>query len=338
MKNNILITGAAGFIGTNFVYHWLKNNPEDRVVGLDALTYAGIEKNLDNAKTVPKFEFIKCDINNRKQLKIILKKNGINKVVHFAAESHVDRSIKDPELFLKTNILGTYNLLNCAKEYWQENQINDHHFHHISTDEVYGDLSINESAFTENNQYLPNSPYAASKASSDHVVRAFNKTFSVKTTISNCSNNYGPFQFPEKLIPVIILNILNQKKIPIYGDGLNIRDWLHVSDHCNAIELIIKNGLNGETYNIGTNNEVTNIDLVKKICKIVDSKNIGIVNSKKLISYVNDRLGHDRRYAINSNKIKKDLGFKALKSFDESLKDTVEWYINNQKWCTDIIK
>ena len=338
MKNNILITGAAGFIGTNFIYHWLKNNPEDNIIGLDALTYAGVEKNLDLAKKSSNFKFIKCNINDNEQLPEIFNINCINKVVHFAAESHVDRSIQDPELFLKTNILGTFNLLNIAKKFWKENKIQDHHFHHISTDEVYGDLSLNDATFREKNQYLPNSPYAASKASSDHIVRAFNKTYSIKTTISNCSNNYGPFQFPEKLIPVIILNILDQKEIPIYGDGLNIRDWLHVSDHCNAIELIIKNGSDGETYNIGTNNEVTNIDLVNKICEIIDNQKIGIENSKKLISYVNDRLGHDRRYAINSSKIKKDLGFKAIKTFDESLEDTVKWYLDNKKWYTDIIK
>ncbi len=338
MVDNVLVTGAAGFIGTNFVYYWLKSNPEDNLFGLDDLTYAGIRENLDEACLEKKFKFIKGDIKNKSFLKKIFEKYKINKVIHFAAESHVDRSIINPEIFINTNIIGTFNLLEVSRNYWQDNSITNHHFHHISTDEVYGDLTINQPSFTESNQYLPNSPYAASKAASDHLVRAFNKTFSIKTTISNCSNNYGPYQFPEKLIPVIIISILKKKKIPIYGDGMQIRDWLHVSDHCRGIELIIKKGINGETYNIGTDNEIENINLVRKICDLVDKNHEESNNSNILISHVQDRLGHDRRYSVDANKISSKLGFKTIKTFDKSLEETVNWYLSNISWWKKLIK
>ena len=338
MVDNVLVTGAAGFIGTNFVYYWLKSNPEDNLFGLDDLTYAGIRENLDEACLEKNFKFIKGDIKNKSFLKKIFEKYKINKVIHFAAESHVDRSIINPEIFINTNIIGTFNLLEVSRNYWQDNSITNHHFHHISTDEVYGDLTINQPSFTESNQYLPNSPYAASKAASDHLVRAFNKTFSIKTTISNCSNNYGPYQFPEKLIPVIIISILKKKKIPIYGDGMQIRDWLHVSDHCRGIELIIKKGINGETYNIGTDNEIENINLVRKICDLVDKNHEESNNSNILISHVQDRLGHDRRYSVDANKISSKLGFKTIKTFDKSLEETVNWYLSNISWWKKLIK
>ena len=338
MSSNVLVTGAAGFIGTNFIYYWLKNNVNDNVIGLDSLTYSGIRENLREAEKNDNFKFVHCDINDSKKFASVLEDNKVSKIIHFAAESHVDRSIDDPKIFLNTNIIGTFNILNTAYKFWKKNNITNHHFHHISTDEVYGDLEINEDSFTEFNQYLPNSPYAASKASSDHMVRSFNKTYFLNTTISNCSNNYGPYQFPEKLIPVTIINILQNKIIPIYGNGKQIRDWLHVDDHCRGIDLIIKNGTYGETYNIGNNNEVTNVELVKKICKIINNEGIGIKNAESLITFVKDRPGHDKRYSINSNKIKFELDYKPSKSFNESLKETVRWYIDNSNWWKKLIK
>ena len=336
MKNNILITGAAGFIGTNFIYHWLKNNPEDNIIGLDALTYAGVEKNLDLAKKSSNFKFIKCNINDNEQLPEIFNINCINKVVHFAAESHVDRSIQDPELFLRTNILGTFNLLNNARKFWNENQIKEHHFHHISTDEVYGDLSPNESSFTEKNQYLPNSPYAASKASSDHLVYSYVRTYKIPAIITNCSNNYGPKQHPEKLIPKLIYNITNNKNLPIYGKGTNSREWLHVSDHCRALLAVFIKGKDGEFYNIGSNKNLNNIQITKMLIKI--AKKIIRLGKNVKIKYIMDRPGHDKRYALDSNKIKKQLKWKPLINLEAGLTDTFLWYLNNGNYYSSFSK
>jgi dTDP-glucose 4,6-dehydratase len=315
----ILVTGGAGFIGSNFILYWLQKYPDDFIINLDKLTYAG---NLSNLKVISEnknYMFIKGDICNRKIVdKAMI---GVETVVHFAAESHVDRSISSPSDFINTNILGTYILLDTAKK------MKVKHFHHISTDEVFGSLSLDtKSKFDEKTPYHPRSPYSASKASSDHLVRSYHETYGLNITITNCSNNYGPFQHPEKLIPLTITNILEGKKIPVYGDGKNVRDWLYVEDHCRAIDLVLKNGKIGETYCVGgLNEDISNISIIKKILKILNKDD-------SLINFIKDRPGHDRKYAVSWKKISMELGWKPLHNFDRWLIETVDWYKRNILW------
>lgn len=344
---NILVTGGAGFIGTNFIYYWLDKYPDDRVMALDALTYAGRRDNLFRAEKKAKFEFLHGNILDQNLVETLLTRNKIDTIVHFAAESHVDRSITGPDEFINTNVIGTHSLLKAAKKVWLEKKTIKHRFHHISTDEVYGTLKPNDSAFSETTPYAPNSPYAASKAASDHLVRAYHETYGLNVTTSNCSNNYGPYQFPEKLIPLVIKNILLNRPIPIYGDGLQVRDWLYVDDHNLGVDLILHNGRIGETYNIGGNNEKINIDIVNLICGLMDMifgndkemtnrfKNSPAARGKKskaLITRVADRSGHDRRYAIDASKISLTLGYLPRIPFETGIRKTIEWYIKNDKW------
>jgi dTDP-glucose 4,6-dehydratase len=308
----LLITGGAGFIGAHFILYWLKNHPEDQVVNLDALTYAGHLENLDSVSQNPQYTFIKGDITDSEIVKVAMQ--GVDIVVHFAAESHVDRSVHGPAAFVHTNVVGTLTLLEAARDAKVQR------FHHISTDEVFGTLELGSSEkFTESTPYNPRSPYSASKAGSDHLVRAFHDTYGLPVTISNCSNNYGPMQYPEKLIPVMILKALNDESLPIYGDGLNIRDWIHVEDHCRGIEAILQKGRVGETYCLGGNAERANIDVAKAILKSLDKP-------ESLITFVQDRPGHDRRYAIDSTKAEQELGWTRNYTFESGLADTIAWY------------
>ena len=338
----ILVTGGSGFIGSNFI-HYILNKENYSVINLDALTYAGNELNNKSYSDNQNYKFIEGDISCPKIIKNIFKKNEINYLVNFAAESHVDRSIEDPFIFLNTNIIGTYNLLKASQEYSKNN--NNFRFLHVSTDEVYGSLDENDHPFTENNKYAPNSPYSASKASSDHFVRAWFHTYNLDVVTTNCSNNYGPFQYPEKLIPLTIMNALTGKNISIYGDGSNIRDWLYVKDHCKAILKVLLKGKSGEVYNIGGNNEKNNLEVAELICKTLDSiypipKNKGFsasINSyAELITFVNDRAGHDFRYSIDSSKISRDLGWAPEETFESGIKKTVLWYLSNQKWLEEV--
>ncbi len=325
---NLLVTGGAGFIGSNFVHYWLKKYPQERVIVLDALTYAGNRANLAPVTDNLNFKFVHGDILDTELVEQLLRENEIDTIVHFAAESHVDRSIHGPDAFIKTNIEGTHSLLKAAKKIWLDGgKTKLHRFHHVSTDEVYGTLEPDAPPFTEENRYLPNSPYAASKASSDHIVRSYHHTYGLNTTISNCSNNYGPYQFPEKLIPLVIANCLDGKSLPIYGDGQQIRDWLFVDDHNRGIDLIIRNGRIDNTYNIGGNNEWTNIDIVTLICDLMDRYNPQGKPHKSLITHVKDRLGHDRRYAIDAAKITRELGYAPVESFESGIVKTIEWYL-----------
>ena len=336
MKHNILITGGAGFIGSHVIRLFVNKYSDYKIYNLDILTYAANLKNLIDIENKHNYNFIKADICDFEMVKEIFIKYKINKVIHFAAESHVDRSIKDPFSFAKTNVMGTLSLLQAAKEAWN-NDYYDKLFYHISTDEVYGSLNQDEQLFTEITKYDPSSPYAASKASSDHFVRAFSVTFGIPTVISNCSNNYGPYQFPEKLIPLFITNIINNKPLPVYGKGENIRDWLYVEDHARAIDTIFHNGKLNETYNIGGFNEWKNIDLIKLIIKVTDrllGREKG--SSDKLIMYVRDREGHDLRYAIDATKLKNELGWKPSLQFEEGLEKTVKWYLDNKHWIEKI--
>ncbi len=334
----IFITGGAGFIGSNFVHNWLENSNE-KLVNLDLLTYAGNLSNLKNLAKDSRHIFIKGNILDKSLIKRILNKYNPRALINFAAESHVDRSINKPQEFIQTNIIGTYNLLECTNKYLSKNSTsykNNFRFIQISTDEVFGSLKKDEPSFIENNPLLPNSPYSASKASADHLVRAFNKTFNLPTIITHCSNNYGPYQFPEKFIPLVINNALKKEKIPIYGDGLNIRDWLFVKDHCIALIKILDKGLPGETYNIGGGNEKTNNEVVLIICEILDklkplNKNSIIKYYRELITYIKDRPGHDRRYSINYDKLKFKLNWEPKYDFRKGINETINWYINNQK-------
>ncbi len=333
---NILITGGAGFIGSHVVRLFVNNYPAYHIYNLDVLSYAGNLENLKDIESKANYTFLKADIRNPEKMDALFAKYQFDGIIHLAAESHVDRSISDPLTFIKTNIIGTVNLLNAAKNTWKNN-MTDKLFYHISTDEVYGSLG-KTGLFVETTAYDPRSPYSSSKASSDHLVRAYHHTYGLPIVISNCSNNYGPNQFPEKLIPLSINNIKNNKPIPIYGKGENIRDWLYVHDHARAIDLIYHNGTNGETYNIGGLNEWTNIDLIHKLCEVMDDK-LGRKKgeSAKLITFVKDRAGHDMRYAIDSNKLMKELGWKPSLQFEEGIKKTVEWYLANDEWLHNIL-
>ena len=332
---NILITGGAGFIGSHVVRLFLEIFPESHIYNLDALTYAGNLENLADVEASSNYTFIKGDINDAPFLMTLFSKYQFDKVIHLAAESHVDRSIKNPLAFVQTNIIGTLNLLNAAKEIWKRN-FDNKLFYHISTDEVYGTLG-ETGLFTETTSYAPNSPYASSKASSDHFVRAYGETYGLPYIISNCSNNYGPNQFPEKLIPLFINNIILNKSLPVYGDGNYTRDWLFVKDHASAIARIFKEGKLGETYNIGGVNEWKNIDLVKLLCDKMDEKLSRKRNtSQSLITFIKDRPGHDKRYAIDASKIEKELGWKPSVTFEEGLELTIDWYLANSSWLENV--
>ncbi len=337
----ILVTGAAGFIGSNFVMEWFDSKDEN-IISLDKLTYAGNLENLSSLSKDKRHFFIKGDIGDSELISSILSEYNPRAIINFAAESHVDRSISTPENFIQTNILGTFKLLQSTLMYWKDlekNDKKDFRFIHISTDEVYGDLKAESSKFTEENRYIPNSPYSASKASSDHLVRAWYHTYKLPVITTNCSNNYGSFQFPEKLIPLGIINAINDKQIPLYGDGLQVRDWLYVKDHCEAIRVVLENGAIGQTYNIGGNNEKTNIEVVELICKLLDDiqPRTDNVSHSRQISFVKDRQGHDRRYAIDSSKIYKELNWKPKENFDSGMKKTIKWYLENNKWVKNII-
>ena len=321
----ILVTGAAGFIGSNFMYYELDNHPEDEYVALDLLTYAGNLKNLDGIKDRPNYKFVRMDIRDRENIYKLFEEEKFDLVVNFAAESHVDRSIKDPEVFLRTNIIGTEVLMDACLKYGVER------YHQVSTDEVYGDLPLDrpDLFFTEETPLHTSSPYSSSKASADLLVNAYHRTYGLKTTISRCSNNYGPYQFPEKMIPLMINNARHDKSLPVYGDGLNVRDWLHVYDHCSGIDLVMRKGAIGEIYNSGGHNERHNIYVVMTILKTLDKP-------ETLITYVSDRKGHDLRYAIDPTKIETKLGWKPKYNFESGIKETIEWYMNNQEWMDDV--
>ncbi|NUU95856.1 dTDP-glucose 4,6-dehydratase [Marinitoga sp. 1135] len=338
---NILVTGVAGFIGSNFVYYYLEKYKDRKIIGLDKLTYAGNLENLEKLTQEQKerFIFIKGDINNTELLEYIFETYKIEGIINFAAESHVDRSIHDPQIFLKTNVLGTQTLLNVAKKYWQKDTQKFKEgvkFLQVSTDEVYGSLGPT-GYFTEKTPLDPHSPYSASKASADLIVKAYHDTYKMPINITRCSNNYGPYQFPEKLIPLMINNALNHKELPVYGDGKQIRDWLYVTDHCRAIDLVFEKGKNGEVYNIGGHNEKENIYIVKKIIEILREKTGDKQINENLITHVKDRLGHDRRYGIDPTKIKEELGWEPEIMFDEGIEKTIEWYLNNKEWMERVI-
>ena len=338
---SIIVTGGAGFIGSNFILDWFDNKSEE-IINIDSLTYSGNIKNLEHIKNNKNLIFIKGDICNQELIKKTFDDYKPRAVINFAAESHVDRSISSPENFIKTNILGVYNLLEVSKEYWKNlssDKKNHFKFYHISTDEVYGELQINDPSFKEENPYAPNSPYSASKASSDHLVRAWNQTYGLPTLISNCSNNFGPYQYPEKLIPLCIVNSLQNKNIPVYGDGKQVRDWLYVKDHCSAIRAILDKGSSGETYNIGGSNEKTNLEVVYSICDILDNlkPNLKGNSYRELITYVKDRPGHDKRYAINSEKISQEIGWTPKENFESGISKTVYWYLENTSWLKELM-
>ncbi|MBU3632791.1 dTDP-glucose 4,6-dehydratase [Polynucleobacter sp. AP-Feld-500C-C5] len=337
----ILVTGGAGFIGSNFVLDWLSSSSAEGVVNLDKLTYAGNLTNLQSLKNDSRHTFVHGDIGNKSLVEKILNDYCPRAIVNFAAESHVDRSIHGPAEFIQTNVMGTFNLLECAREYWtslEGAEKEQFRFHHVSTDEVYGSLSSSDPAFKETNPYEPNSPYSASKAASDHLVRAWFHTYGFPVITTNCSNNYGPYHFPEKLIPLVILNALNSKPLPIYGDGQQIRDWLYVGDHCSAIRKVLASGQLGETYNIGGWNEKANLDIVNTICSILDElrpRSNGKSYAEQ-ITFVKDRPGHDRRYAIDATKIQKELGWRPAETFDTGIRKTVQWYLENPVWVEGV--
>jgi len=336
MKKTVLITGGAGFIGSHVVRNFVKKYPEYRIINLDVLTYAGNLENLKDVENLPNYRFIKGDITDVEFVSNVFTEYQPNAVIHLAAESHVDRSILDPLAFINTNILGTVTLLNACRNNWKDD-VKGNLFYHISTDEVYGSLG-NEGFFTETTAYDPRSPYSASKASSDHLVRAYHHTYKLPVVISNCSNNYGPNQFPEKLLPLAINNIKNSRPVPIYGKGENVRDWLYVGDHAEAIDCVFHKGKNGETYNIGGNNEWKNIDLINLLCKVMDKKlNRSPGTSAGLLEFVKDRAGHDLRYAIDAGKIKKELDWEPSVTFEQGLEKTVEWYLANQAWLENVL-
>ena len=340
-KKPILVTGGAGFIGSNFVLDWI-TNLDSPVINLDKLTYAGNARNLARLNGDPRYIFVKGDINDRPLVGNLLNRYKPRAIAHFAAESHVDRSIHGPRDFIQTNINGTFQLLEASRAYWENlggEEKSAFRFLHVSTDEVYGSLGPGDLPFTETTQYAPNSPYSASKAASDHLVRAYHHTYGLPVLTSNCSNNYGPYQFPEKLIPLIILNALNRKPLPVYGDGLNIRDWLYVGDHCEALRTVLAKGKPGEVYNIGGRNEKTNIEVVRAICAILDElrPDSRIGRYESLITFIKDRPGHDRCYAIDVGKIERELGWEPAKSFETGIRKTVQWYLDNMEWVENVI-
>lgn len=348
--SRLLVTGGAGFIGANFVRYWREHYPNDDIVVLDALTYAGNLANLDGVANV---EFIKGDIRDHDLVVTVLRDRKIDTLVHFAAESHVDRSIHGPDAFIDTNVVGTHQLLKAAKTVWLDTGSGTpHRYHHVSTDEVYGSLGPDDAAFTETTSYAPNSPYSASKAASDHLVRAYHHTYGLQVTTTNCSNNYGPYQFPEKLIPLFLINALHGKALPIYGDGLQIRDWLHVEDHCRGIDLAIKRGRIGETYNIGGGEEWPNVSVIDHICRAVDTAfrtdpelaarypNAPAAHgaaTESLKTFVKDRPGHDRRYAIDETKSRSELDYRPMRDFAEGFAQTLRWYIENEVWWQNVL-
>lgn len=351
---SLLVTGGAGFIGANFVRYWRASHPMDRVIVIDKLTYAGNRANLDGLVDRVQCRFVHADINDTERVKTLLRDESIDTIVHFAAESHVDRSIEGPDVFIEANILGTHSLLKAARQVWQIEGLNPqgHRFHHVSTDEVYGTLGPDDAPFTEMTPYAPNSPYSASKAASDFLVRSYHHTYGLDVTTSNCSNNYGPYHFPEKLIPLMILNVLHGEALPVYGDGKNIRDWLYVEDHAIGIEQVILGGRSGETYNIGGCNEWTNIDIVSLICKRLDERFAEDTHLARrfpacpaanqlpcdsLISYVTDRAGHDFRYAIDTTKIRDELGYEPRTSFESGIEKTLDWYFMSESWWQSVM-
>ncbi|QDH33865.1 dTDP-glucose 4,6-dehydratase [Porphyrobacter sp. YT40] len=346
---NLLVTGGAGFIGGNFVHYWNAKHSEDRVIVLDALTYAGNRSTLEGTAA----ELVVGDIRDTPLVESLLRDHAIDTLVHFAAESHVDRSISGPDAFIDTNILGTNSLLKAARSVWLSGSGRPHRFHHISTDEVFGSLGPSDPAFSEITPYAPNSPYSASKAASDHLVRAYHHTFGLEVTTSNCSNNYGPYQYPEKLIPLFLLNALHGRNLPIYGDGMNVRDWLHVEDHCRGIEACLANGKPGETYNIGGGAELPNLEVIAAICREVDrafAEVDGLAErypdapaakgeaTESLKTFVTDRAGHDRRYAIDETKARAELGYVPAHDFDVGLRQTLRWYLDNEAWWRPLVK
>ncbi len=353
MARSLLVTGAAGFIGANFVHYWLREHAVDRVVAYDALTYAGNEANLEALQSVANFSFVHANICDYDAVLKTLREHQVDTIVHFAAESHVDRSITGPDAFIETNIVGTHCMLKAAREYWTSDDApSSHRFHHVSTDEVYGSLASDAPGFHEEQKYEPNSPYSASKAASDHLVRAYLHTYGMQVTTSNCSNNYGPFHFPEKLIPLCLTNILRGRALPVYGDGSNIRDWLYVEDHCRGIELVLLNGVVGDTYNIGGNNEWNNLDIVHLLCDQMDARfqadpalakrfpdapGANGKSARELIEFVEDRAGHDWRYAIDATKIMSELGYKPRESFETGLQRTLDWYFDNEDWWRPLL-
>jgi dTDP-glucose 4,6-dehydratase len=336
----LIITGGAGFIGSNFVHHWCEHYPSDRVVVLDALTYAGNRSTLSELEKLENFRFVQGDICDRALIDALLEEEAIDTMAHFAAESHVDRSILGPDAFVRTNVVGTFTLLESFRQHWiRQGEPADYRFLHVSTDEVYGSLGPDDHPFTETTPYAPNSPYSASKAGSDHLARAYYHTYGMPTIITNCSNNYGPYHFPEKLIPLMCINILLGKQLPVYGDGQNVRDWLYVRDHCSALDTVIHKGEPGETYNVGGNNEVKNIDLVHMLCDLMDelAPTLPVKPSKQLITFVKDRPGHDRRYAIDATKIKTELGWTPAVTVEEGLRQTIEWYLTHEDWWRPLL-
>ena len=351
---SLLVTGGAGFIGANFVRYWATQYPDDRIVVLDALTYAGNKANLEAMSGHPAYRFVHGDIGDPERVKSLLDDEKTDTIVHFAAESHVDRSIHEPDAFIQTNVIGTHSLLKAARAAWldSEKAPATHRFHHVSTDEVYGSLGADDPAFTENTPYAPNSPYAASKAASDHLVRSYHHTYGLEVTTSNCSNNYGSYQFPEKLIPLMIVNALTGKSLPVYGDGSNIRDWLYVEDHCRGIDLVMNKGKVGETYNIGGNNECSNLDIVGQVCAGLDRLFAESENLKKrfpeapaasgkstesLITFVKDRPGHDWRYAIDATRASEELQYAPVESFASGLQKTLDWMLENEPWWRSVM-
>jgi dTDP-glucose 4,6-dehydratase len=338
----ILVTGGAGFIGANFVLDWLREPKAEGVINLDKLTYAGNLATLDSLKSDSRHVFVHGDIRDQELVTRLLREYQPRAIVNFAAESHVDRSIHGPAEFIETNVIGTFHLLECARAYWKDlpgSQQKNFRFHHVSTDEVYGSLSVEAPAFTETHSYKPNSPYSASKAASDHLVRAWFHTYDFPVVTTNCSNNYGPYHFPEKLIPLVILNAINNKPLPIYGDGQQVRDWLYVGDHCSAIRAVLAKGRLGQTYNIGGCNEKTNINVVKTICRIlndIEPRPDGKSYTEQII-FVKDRPGHDRRYAIDASKIERELGWRPAETFDTGIRKTVQWYLDNPIWVEGVV-
>ena len=353
MARSLLVTGAAGFIGANFMHYWHARHPGDTLVALDALTYAGNRANLASLEDKPGFHFVHADIRDYSTVLDTLREHRVDTLVHFAAESHVDRSITGPDAFIETNIVGTHNLLKAAREHWLSGAApREHRFHHVSTDEVYGSLAVDDPAFREDLQYQPNSPYSASKAASDHLVRAWHHTYGLQVTTSNCSNNYGPWHFPEKLIPLCLTNILRGRELPVYGDGSNIRDWLYVEDHCRGIELVLERGQVGECYNIGGNNEWSNLAIVELLCDQLDAcfasdpilaerfpeaPQASGAGARELIRFVTDRAGHDWRYAIDAGRITRELGYAPRETFESGLRRTIAWYLANDRWWRPLL-